>query len=567
MQKNLKYKPHVIRLPLICISLLSIFLVLCSSPEKKQPNILLILADDLGFSDLACYGGDAETPNIDMLAANGLKYTQFYNTAKCCPTRASLLTGLYPHQADIGHMMVNDEIDGYRGDLNLNTVTIGEVLHLGGYSTYMSGKWHVTNLVDGPDHNWPLQRGFDDYFGIIGGAANYYQPRTLTNNNERIEPEGEEFYLTDRITDEAVRQIREHSKSNMEQPFFEYVAFTAPHWPLHAPQEDIKKYRGKFDDGWDAARERRWQRMIDLGIIKEQWSLTERDPRVEPWEDVEEKDWQASRMEVFAAQIDRMDQGIGRILSAVKETGQWENTLIIFLSDNGGCTEELRDDYVGRRVRAGISILGTPETRDGRAVQFGNVPANIPGPEETYVSYGVPWANVSDTPFRLFKRWVHEGGIATPLIVHWPAGIKAKGELRHQPGQLPDIMATILDIAGVNYPETYNGRSIQPAEGFSIKPTFDNQPSDREILYWEHEGNRAIRKGNWKLVSRFPEDWELYNMDEDRTELYNLKEDHPDLVLELDSLYHEWANRCNVVSWDSILKARRIRFQRARSQK
>ena len=252
-------------------------------------------------------------------------------------------------------------------------------------------------------------------------------------------------------------------------------------------------------------------------------------------------------------------------INTLKDIGQWQNTLIIFLSDNGGCTEELRDDYIGRRVRAGISIIGTPKTRDGRDVRFGNEPGNMPGPEDTYVSYGVPWANVSDTPFRLYKRWVHEGGISTPLIIHWPEGITAKGELRHQPGQLPDIMMTVLDVAGLEYPSTYDGRDIKPAAGFSLKSTFSDQPHKREALYWEHEGNRAVRKGNWKLVSKFPDDWELYDMENDRTELNDLSDDHPEKVRELENMWGEWAKRVNAVPWDSIMQSRRIRFQRART--
>jgi arylsulfatase len=539
----------------------------CFSGNEKKPNILLILADDLGFSDLGCYGGDARTPNIDSLSANGLRYTQFYNTAKCCPTRASLLTGLYPHQADIGHMMSNDEIVGYRGDLNPNTITIAEALNSGGYDTAMSGKWHVTRFVDGPKHNWPIQRGFDNFYGIICGAANYYQPRTLTRNNERIEPEGNDYFLTDRITDEAVRQLREYGKSKDDKPFFHYVAYTAPHWPLHAHEEDIAKYHGVFDAGWDEVRKRRWRRMVDMGIIQERWSLSERDSRIEPWVETEHKEWQARRMEVFAAQIDRMDQGIGRILTTLKKIGQWDNTMIVFLSDNGGCTEELRDGYVGRRVRAGISILGTPKTRDGRDVRFGNVPGNIPGAEDTYVSYGVPWANVSDTPFRLYKRWVHEGGIAAPFIVHWPDGIRAKGELRHQPAQLPDIMSTFLDVAKVDYPDSFDGHDVKPAEGFSMRPTFTNQPHDRKVLYWEHEGNGAVRKGKWKLVNDFPDDWELYDMEADRTELNDLSKDHPEIVQELKGLYEAWAAKCHVRNWGEIMVSRREKFRRARQRK
>ena len=528
-----------------------------------SPNILLIMGDDLGFSDLACYGGEAHTPHLDSLAANGLRYTQFYNISKCCPSRASLLTGLYPHQADVGLMTLDDGIDGYRGELNLNAVTIAEALRQGGYATYMVGKWHVTGSVDGPKHNWPVQRGFDDFYGIITGAANYYQPRTLTRNNERIEPEGDDYFLTDAITEEASRQLREHASREKGRPFFQYVAYTAPHWPLHAHPEDIAKYKGRFDIGWDELRKQRWQRMVEMGIIDRQWALSDRDSTVKAWIDTDHKEWEARRMEVFAAQIDRMDQGIGHILSTLKEIGQWDNTVVLFLSDNGGCTEELSNSYIGRRVRNGKSILGTAKTREGRDVRYGNVPDNVPGSEDSYLSYGLRWANVSNTPFRFYKRWVHEGGIAAPFIVHWPDGIQARGELRHQLAQLPDVMATLLDIAGVNYPLSYKGRAIIPMEGFSMKPTFANQPTLRKVLYWEHEGNRAIRKGKWKLVSDFPDEWELYNMETDRTELNNLADDHPELLAELSGLYGEWAARCHVIPFDDLLKLRKQRREQA----
>jgi arylsulfatase A-like enzyme len=284
--------------------------------ERSQPNILLIVADDMGYSDIGCYGGEVDTPNLDELAVNGLRYTQFYNTAKCCPSRASLLTGLYPHQVDIGHMTFNDEIDAYRGDLSLNSVTIAEALGLAGYASSMTGKWHVTRFVDKRKHNWPLQRGFDDFYGIITGAASYYQPRTLTRNNERIQPEGD-YFLTDVITEETIRQLREHNEDRSSQPFFQYVAYTAPHWPLHAHETDIAKYKGRFDAGWDELRKERLQRMIKLGIIDKQWDLSDRNPEIKPWDETEDKEWEVRRMEVYAAMIDRMDQEIGRIFSTM----------------------------------------------------------------------------------------------------------------------------------------------------------------------------------------------------------------------------------------------------------
>ena len=521
---------------------------------STRPNILLILNDDMGYSDLGCYGGEIRTPNLDMLAAGGLRYTQFYNTARCCPSRASLLTGLYPHQADVGHMIGDDGADGYLGDLNRDTVTIAEALKAGGYRTAMSGKWHVTRHLDGPKHNWPHNRGFDDFYGIIIGAANYFQPRTLTRGNERITPDGNDYFFTDAVTDEAIRQIREHASGRSEQPFFNYLAYTAPHWPLHAHAEDIEKYRGRFDAGWDMLRRERIERMVELGIIHPSWRLSDRDPEVPPWADAPNKEWEARRMEVYAAQVDRMDQGIGRVFDALRQTGQWENTLIVFLADNGGCAEELWPD--ARHWAVDVEPIATTETRQGTPVHFGNDPERMPGTEETYQSYGVPWANVSNTPFRLYKHWVHEGGIATPLIAHWPDGIEAANQLRHQPAQLPDIMATLLDVAGVDYPESYDGHPVKPAEGFSFASTFADRPHAREVLYWEHEGNRAVRRGRWKLVSKYPGRWELYDMESGRTEVDDLAAEHPALVEELADLYNRWAERCNVMPWDELLELR-----------
>ena len=521
----------------------------------RRPNIIVILNDDMGFSDLGCYGGEIDTPNLDRLAANGLRFSQFYNTARCCPSRASLLTGLHPHQADVGHMMDDDGVDGYTGDLNPDTVTIAEALGDAGYRAYMSGKWHVTRHVDGPTHNWPRQRGFDAFYGIITGACSFYHPKTLTRDNERIDtPEGE-YFLTDAISDEAAGQLRRHAATHPSTPFFQYVAYTAPHWPLHAHPEDIERYQGRFDAGWDALREERLERLVASGLIHPDWRLTPRDASQPAWEDAEHKAWQARRMEVYAAQIERMDRGIGRILAALEETGQWERTAILFLADNGGCAEEIP---AGGWARLRGENAQT-QTRDGRPVQFGNVPEVMPGGEETYQSYGVPWANVSNTPFREYKHWVHEGGIATPLIAHWPAGIPDPGGLRHEPAQLPDIMATCLDLAGAAYPSIHKGHDIPPAEGFSMAPLLGGGAFGREVLYWEHEGNRAVRRGRWKLVTKYPGGWELYDIERDRTELNDLSQEHPKVVAELAALYGEWAERCSVMPWADLQALREAR--------
>lgn len=508
---------------------------------NQRPNILLILNDDMGYSDLGCYGGEVRTPHLDRLAAGGLRFTQFYNTARCCPSRASLLTGLHPHQADVGHMIGDDDVDGYRGNLSRRAVTIAEALQPAGYRAYMAGKWHVSHSVTEPG-NWPNDRGFADHYGIITGAGSYFNP-PLRRNGVPVAPAGDHYYFTDAISAEAVRQLTGHRAQHPDQPFFHYLAYTAPHWPLHARPEDIARYRGRYDQGWDTLRAERLRRMIALGLLKPHAELTARDPAQPPWVQAEHKAWQARRMEVYAAQIDRMDQGIGRVIRALDETGQLDNTLILFLADNGGCAEELTE---------GWGFLRGQKTRDGRAVRLGNDPAVMPGAEDTYQSYGVAWANASNTPFREYKHWVHEGGIATPLIAHWPAGIAARGELRHTPMQLPDIMATCLAVAGAAYPREYNGHAIQPLEGYSLVPCFAGTAGEREVLYWEHEGNRAVRQGRWKLVSKHPGGWELYDMETDRSEIHDLAARHPDRLREMAALYETWAKRCNVLPWDKL---------------
>ncbi len=528
---------------------------------SDRPNIVLILNDDMGYSDLGCYGGEVATPTLDRLASNGIRFTQFYNTARCCPSRASLLTGLHPHQAGVGHMMGDDGIDGYRGDLNDRCATIAEALGEHGYRNYMSGKWHISRHIspDGPKHSWPLQRGFDRYFGIITGAANYWSPRTLTRGNTQLDLNDlpDDFFLTDAISDEAAGYVRDHAANGRGDPFFMYVAYTAPHWPLHAHEEDIARYEGRFADGWDILRDDRLARMRRMGLLKEEWALTPRDASQLPWTEAEHRAWNQRRMEAYAAQIDRMDQGIGRIVEALEASGQLENTLIMFLADNGGCAEELG----GRaRTRDRDSHIATARTRqDGKLVYHGNDPSIMPGPETTYQSYGVPWANVSNTPFRLYKHWTHEGGIATPFIAHWPSGFESRGELRHQPGQLTDVMATCLEASGASYPETLGGREILPLEGRSLLPIFHNNDNGKEAFYWEHEGNRAVRQGNWKLVNRHPGGWELYDIEADRTEMRDLSSDRPEVARELGMLWDAWARRCNVYPWADLQELRRSR--------
>lgn len=529
--------------------------------RRKRPNIILIMADDMGYSDIGCYGGEIRTPNLDRLAARGLRFTQFYNTARCCPTRAALMTGLYQHQTGVGHMMTDQGYDAYRGDLNNRCVTIAEVLKQAGYGTYMSGKWHVTRhrYPEGPKHNWPCQRGFDRFFGTIHGAGSYYDPCSLTRDNTPIPPDSGDFYYTNAISDNAVKFISQHASENDDKPFFLYVAYTSPHWPMHALPQDIARYKSKYDKGWDALRRERYQRMIEMGLIDPKWKLTPRDEEAPPWTEAEDKPWYARRMEVYAAMIDCMDQGIGRIVSHLKRAGIYENTLILFLADNGGCAEEYGSRGPVKPDPAEEPVLKPMDknelqrdmqpkvTRDGRPVRTGS--GVMPGPADTYIAYGKPWANASNTPFRLYKHWVHEGGIATPLIAHWPAGIKARGKLRHQPGHLIDIMATCVDVAAAAYPTEYNDHEIIPLEGRSLVPAFDDRPIEREALYWEHEGNRAVRQDKWKLVSKHPNQWELYDLQADRTELNNLADEYPEKVEQLKAMYESWAERCGVLPW------------------
>lgn len=519
--------------------------------QGKRPNILLIMADDMGFSDIGCYGGEIRTPNLDKLSSNGLKFSQFYNTSRCCPTRASLLTGLYPHQAGIGHMTADRGYDSYRGELSDQAVTIAEVLKEAGYATFMSGKWHVTaqtghwsgDQEKTSRHNWPLQRGFERFFGTILGAGSFFQPVSLTEGNNPIEQEAEDFYYTDQISWNAVRYIREFDESEDDKPFFGYVAYTAPHWPLHALQEDIEKYKGRYDIGWDSLRLERLKRMVDIHLVQPEWLLTERDKEVPAWENEENKAWQAKRMEVYAAMVDRMDQGIGQMLASLEEEGELDNTLIFFLADNGGCAEELSSRWKG--------LMAIPDTTaGGRPVTLGNEHRDLmPGPEEVYQSYGIPWANVSNTPFRLYKHHVHEGGISSPLIINWPAGLGAQEGWNDTPAHLIDIMATCVELAEAEYPRERKGKKIFPMEGISLVPAMQGKPLDHRTIFFEHEGNSAVRKGKWKLVRLHKQDWELYNMERDRTEIHNLIGEFPKIAEELKKEYDVWAGRVNVLPW------------------
>jgi arylsulfatase len=553
-----------------------------SGKPASRPNIILILADDMGYSDIGCYGGEIHTPTLDKLAEEGLKYTKFYNTSRCCPSRASLMTGLYPHQAGMGWMAsIPHEEPGYVAELNNHCVTIAEVLKGAGYATYMTGKWHLckredavtANIGDDKKYDWPVQRGFDKFYGILLGAANYYDPGALCRDNRLISPYKDtayapkQYYFTDAISDNSVKYIKERDK---KKPFFMYVAYTAAHWPMQAPESAIQKYKGRYDQGYETIRRQRYERMQRLGLIKKGMTLSPPDAEATPsWTNEKDKPAMARRMETYAAMVDVMDQGIGRIVKELKKEGLYDNTVLVFLQDNGACHEIVGSGVesflakdttkVQHLTRGSIQYSQNPPiTRDGKWVRQGK--EVMAGPADTYVSYLRQWANVSNTPFRMYKHWVYEGGISTPLIIHWPAGIKDKGGMRDAPGHEIDIMPTLVSLAHAEYPKEFKGNIITPMAGASLVPTFTNHPLKPRALFWEHEMNKAVRMGKWKLVCTSEmfggksgrwktyrsAPWELYDMDNDRTELHNLAAQEPDRVADMAKKWDVWAHASNV---------------------
>ena len=499
-----------------------------------KPNIVLIMADDMGYSDIGCYGGEINTPNIDKLAKEGVRFTRFYNNAWCSPSRASLITGLYPQQ--VGMTALAGPETGppgpYQGYLNDQCVTLAEVLKGAGYYTAMAGKWHLGELQP----HWPADRGFDNYFGLISGAANYFDitkdksprvVRTMALDNKRYTPPAKGFYMTDAITGYALHIL--DKQKTQSQPFFLYVAYTAPHFPLQAMPEDIARYAGEYDLGWDSLRVRRYERLLRLGIIKPVTALTPRDAEVKPWAELPVKTRQemARKMEVYAAQVDRMDQGIGRILDKLKETGKEENTVVIFLSDNGGCGE------------------GGPEGFNRRD---NGLP---PGGVDSYMSYGQSWANASNTPFRYFKKWLHEGGISTLFIVRWPAGIQKQrhGQIMEQVGHVTDIMPTLCALSGAQYPTYYKNKKILPMEGQSLLPAIEQgtvQP--HRPVFWFLDGHSAMLDGNDKLETTGDgAPWELYNLREDRAELHDRSATDAARVKAMAAQWENWARRAGIM--------------------
>ena len=551
---------------LLCLALVGIATV---ASADDRPNIIVIMSDDMGYSDLGCYGGEIATPTLDKLAENGLRFTQFYNTARCCPTRACLLTGLYPHQAGVGHMMEDRKLPGYRGELNKECRTMAEVLKPAGYGTYAIGKWHVTpdTQPNGPKDTWPLQRGFDHFYGTIHGGGSYYDPSSLVRNNTMISPYADPeykpktFYYTDAISDHVVKFIDQHESQKTEKPFFMYVTYTSAHWPMHALPEDIAKYKGKYDVGYEPVRQARFKKMQTMGLIDPKWELSEQAGK---WDSVKNKEWESRCMEVYAAMVDRMDQGIGKIVAELEKTGQLDNTLILFMQDNGACAENmgrtgnkqhpniLKPEKPTLPPRADDFLLHNgsvpDQTRDGYPVRMGD--KVMPGAADTYVAYGEGWANVSNTPFREYKHWVHEGGIGTPLIAHWPKGISAKGELRTTPSHLIDIAATCADVGQAKYPKEVGGQAITPLQGKSLVPVFKNDTLERDAIYWEHEGNRAIRIGDMKLVAKGPKGkWELYDLKADRTEQHDLAASQTETVDKMARQWTKWAKQSKVLPW------------------
>ncbi len=486
-----------------------------NNKETTKPNIIVILVDDMGYSDVGCYGGEIDTPNIDYLAENGLRFTQFYNCSKCAPTRASLLTGLYNRQAGSKSQPAALK----------NTITLGEGMKLGGYSTIMSGKWH--------EKGTPVNRGFDRYFGFLDGVTNYFLgSNTLRLENKEYTAPKKGFYATDDFTDYAIEKIKQANK-----PFFLYLAYNAPHWPLQALPEDIAKYKGKYMKGWDAIRTERLKRMKQIDIVPGYVSKPARDMRIESFKKIEDKEKLDERMAIYAAMIDRVDQNIGRLINTLKSLNIEENTLIMFLSDNGACAGG--GPYGSDTFKRG--------EKDKEKLGYYLSAGASPGSGGTYSFLGRAWANASNTPLRKYKANPYEGGIRTPFITYWPSIIKQKGKITDQIGHVMDIMATVLDIGGINYPQKYKGKEIIPLAGKSLLPIFHgNKREGHDILYFARKDDWAIRKGKWKMVKpNTKSTWELYDLENDLIESIDLAEEHPEIVKKLSSLHATWLEKVN----------------------
>ena len=507
----------------------------------SRPNVIVILVDDMGFSDLACYGSEIPTPNLDKLAAGGLRFTQFYNTARCSPSRAALLTGLYPHHAGMGHLdpYIRQGSQGYTGRLSERCLTFGEVLGDSGYATSMTGKWHL-GLQNGTP---PWQRGFarslcspfgELYFpGQTSPRINNARLQLFHNGKEIPTDSGEvgnNWYSPDLWTTYALKYIDQAIAE--KKPFFHYLAHNAPHFPLMAPPEDIARFRGKYKAGWDQLRRERHARQKEMGLLKPEWALSERPPDSPAWESLteEQKDRFDHLMALYAAIISRIDKSIGDLVAGLEKRGVLDNTLILFMSDNGGNAESGPD---GR-------IVGGPV-----------------GAVSSFIHLGMNWATLNNTPFRRYKHFTHEGGVATPLIAHWPQGIPAsqRGRFIHQPAHLVDVMPTVLSVTSAKYPARRQGQPIDPLDGYSFAPAFQGKSwTRRQPIYYFHEGNRGVRDGKWKLVMKYRGEWELYDMDADRTELHNLAAAEPERTKRMAAQWDAWAARTHGDPWEGPVR-------------
>jgi arylsulfatase len=511
----------------------AIFLLstLHGASSAERPNIVVILADDMGYSDIGCYGGEITTPNLDRLAANGLRFTRFYNTARCCPTRASLLTGLYPHQAGVGHMMEEHlgtngkPLPGYSGRLNDRCITIGEGLKSAGYFTAMAGKWHVGQHKGVT----PLKRGFDRALHAAAGGF-YFQDSARTEVFLNDKPLGRtnaplpaQWYSTDLWTEYGLKFVDEALEAR--KPFLLYLAHNAPHFPLQAPPEDIARWRGRFKNGWDNLRQARYERQIAMGLIEKRWQLSPRLPEVPAWDSLsaEDQDRYDHIMAIYAAVVERLDRAIGRLVEGLKQRQVLDNTILLFMSDNGGNAE------------AGVR---------GRLI------GQNPGDAQSDVFVGQCWATLNNTPFVRYKHYTDEGGIASPMIAHWPAGIPPglRGGFQTQPGHVIDVLPTCLDLAGAQYPKEFEGKPITPLEGVSLRPALEGKPLSRpRPIFWEHEGNRAVLQEPWKLVALAGQPWRVYNLSRDRTEQNDVATTEPERVKSLTAQWDEYAARANVL--------------------
>ena len=497
---------------------------------ETRPNIILIMCDDMGWSDIGCYGGEIETPNLDRLAAEGMRFTQFYNNGKCTTTRASILTGLYPRR-DKGDDLLRD-----------NMVTIGEAMKLAGYQTALSGKWHLGSEKE----NHPFHRGFDEFYGLLDGCCNCFDPsipdppykkgkiRSFAHNDQAITSFPDDFYTTDAFTDHTIGCVEKFAAG--DSPFLIHLTYTAPHYPLHAKPKDIAKYQGKYKEigGWENLRTQRFARQQEMGLATDTWQLSETDENAYDWGSANHQH-EDLRMAVYAAMIDSMDQNIGRLRAALEKAGIADNTLILFLSDNGGCAEE----------------------------PGGRSPEIVPGPKEFYASVGPAWGWAQNAPFKKHKSTANEGGVLTPCIAWWPGRIAAN-EITRQPAHIIDIMPTLLELGNGTYPTEFQGNQILPVEGKSfVGILMGKQREPHQQLAWEWAGNSALREGDWKVVwNKKASDWKLYNLAEDRSETTDRASDNPELTERLGQAWKDWAKKTGA----RLMKEKKSRDKKGNSR-